>query len=113
MEAVDPPQVAATLADLARQVDSVRTHAADAWGADAVARQTRVVARRAAALLGALQETLSDWYGFYAGYDPLFTWWAEAPYAKVDESLGGTGFEEFPDDGKLLQGAAQAEQVAR
>ncbi|NIR44233.1 MAG: DUF885 domain-containing protein [Gemmatimonadetes bacterium] len=92
MEPVDPPRVAATLAELARQVDSVRTHRAETWRADSgagagAADRTRVVARRAAGLLDELQETLEDWYGFYAGYDPLFTWWAEAPYARLDEAI--------------------------
>ncbi|MGH9842739.1 MAG: DUF885 family protein, partial [Blastocatellia bacterium] len=30
---------------------------------------------------------LRTWYGYYNGYDPLFTWWAEEPYKAVDQSL--------------------------
>jgi uncharacterized protein (DUF885 family) len=88
MEPVDPQPVAATLAELARQVDSVRVDAAEALRDDSVDRRTRVVARRAANLLRELRETLEDWHGFYAGYDPLFSWWTEAPYARADEALG-------------------------
>lgn len=92
METVDPQPAAATLAELARQVDSVRAHMAEAWRAAASERGradqlTRVVARRAAGVVDELQETLEDWYGFYAGYDPLFTWWVEEPYARLDEAL--------------------------
>jgi uncharacterized protein (DUF885 family) len=92
METVDPQRVAATLADLAREVDSVRTHMGEAWrtatsGGARADHMTRVVARRAAGLLDELQETLEDWYGFYAGYDPLFTWWVETPYGRLDEAL--------------------------
>ncbi|HSG81871.1 MAG TPA: DUF885 family protein, partial [Gemmatimonadota bacterium] len=88
MEPVDPQPVAARLAELARQVDSIQADKAEAMRGEAVDRRTRVVARRAANLLSELRETLEDWYGFYAGYDPLFTWWTEDPYARADEALG-------------------------
>ena len=29
----------------------------------------------------------TEWFNFYNGYDPLFTWWMGMPYAKVDEAL--------------------------
>lgn len=34
-----------------------------------------------------LQEALRSYYRFYYGYDPMFTWWAEKPYKKVDSLL--------------------------
>jgi hypothetical protein len=37
----------------------------------------------AATLLG----TLGTWYGFYSGYDPLFTWWVRKPYEELVEAL--------------------------
>ncbi len=94
MEPTDPSQIAATLAALASRVDSVRERAAEAWRPDSTSppgqpsRLTRVVARRAALLLDELQQTLKDWHGFHAGYDPLFTWWTTAPYARADSALG-------------------------
>ena len=33
------------------------------------------VANRAAAATEDLQRTLKNWYSFYQGYDPVFTWW--------------------------------------
>ena len=30
-----------------------------------------------------------EWFNFYNGYDPLFTWWMGVPYTKVDEALKG------------------------
>jgi hypothetical protein len=46
------------------------------------------------AILGAtaveqLRAITSEWFTFYNGYDPLFTWWMGVPYTKVDEALKG------------------------
>jgi uncharacterized protein (DUF885 family) len=30
-----------------------------------------------------LRERLEEWYGFYHGYDPMFSWWVAAPYESV------------------------------
>jgi uncharacterized protein (DUF885 family) len=82
METVVPESTARILARAAeqaaaatRQLDSV------------AARPTRIVAHRAAAEILSLRETLRRWYEFYAGYDPLFTWWSKAPYEKTSEAL--------------------------
>ena len=45
------------------------------------------IANRAARMVGRLQRSLSSWYRFYAGYDPLFTWWVEKPYTEADSAL--------------------------
>jgi hypothetical protein len=45
------------------------------------------VANRAAALLDKLKEALANWYGFYHGYDPLFTWWVTTPYQALEKAL--------------------------
>jgi len=50
-------------------------------------RATKTVAHRAANLLVGLRRTLEQWFRYYAGYDPLFTWWAAAPYKKADEAI--------------------------
>ena len=71
--------------------------------AGAITDVTREVARLRAtpprvnpdqAILGAtaveqLRAITSEWFTFYNGYDPLFTWWMGVPYAKVDEALKG------------------------
>jgi len=87
MEPVDGQRVAATLTALTRQVDSVR----QALAARAGPRdpRDRIVGRRAAGLLDDLQRTFRGWYRFYAGYDPLFTWWTEKPYQDADAALAG------------------------
>jgi hypothetical protein len=45
------------------------------------------VANRAAAATEDLQRTLKNWYSFYQGYDPVFTWWIADPYKKADAAL--------------------------
>lgn len=45
------------------------------------------VAMRAANFTDQIQKYLVDWYAFYSGYDPLFTWWCEKPYQSLDRSL--------------------------
>jgi hypothetical protein len=47
---------------------------------------------RDAAMLGAtavdqLRAITTEWFAFYDGYDPLFTWWIGMPYRKLDEAL--------------------------
>ena len=44
---------------------------------------------RAADAVQALRSNLSTWYSFYYGYDPMFTWWMETPYKKLDVALDG------------------------
>jgi uncharacterized protein (DUF885 family) len=89
LEPLDPAEAAHTLARLVTQVDSVRSaveaglSARDATGL----KPTRIVAFRAAAVAGELRQTLQRWHRFYAGYDPLFTWWVAEPYRRADAAL--------------------------
>lgn len=34
-----------------------------------------------------LRRTLSEWFRFYDGYDPLFTWWCKTPHSELDSAL--------------------------
>lgn len=103
MLTVDPRDAAATVARLAADIDQVRRaveaglgeagHAAEVDRARAERalvplKPTKVLARRAARMVEDLKRALADWYGYYAGYDPLFTWWVSAPYKKADQALG-------------------------
>jgi uncharacterized protein (DUF885 family) len=63
--------------------------AAKAAGDVAPIRATKIVALRAAEELSGLRQTLEQWQKYYAGYDPMFTWWTTAPYKKTDEALRG------------------------
>ena len=48
---------------------------------------SKVVAHRSAEIISSLKSTLKDWYDFYSGYDPLFTWWARDPYRRADSVM--------------------------
>ncbi len=47
----------------------------------------KTVAYRALGALNILRNALRNWYTFYHGYDPIFTWWNEEPYKALDQSL--------------------------
>ncbi|KUJ10735.1 uncharacterized protein LY89DRAFT_700656 [Mollisia scopiformis] len=44
-------------------------------------------AYRAANTIDQLRDHLKEWYGFFKGYDPMFTWWVSKPYEKIDEEM--------------------------
>jgi hypothetical protein len=46
-----------------------------------------IAAHRAAAAAAELRGALQRWHRFYAGYDPLYTWWAVEPYRRADAAL--------------------------
>jgi len=81
MEPIDSAKIAATLNDLRKQVDERRR---------AIERSSdikKTVANRAAVAINGLRGNLRNWYTFYNGYDPLFTWWNEEPYKALDQSM--------------------------
>jgi hypothetical protein len=53
----------------------------------AALKPTKLIAYRAQDTLGDLSTALRGWYEYYAGYDPLFTWWNAAPYKKLTRNL--------------------------
>jgi uncharacterized protein (DUF885 family) len=86
MEKIDAQKIAAQLNDLNKQIESSR-RALDASLRAEPGKLKRPVANRAATTVASLRNTLRAWYGYYNGYDPLFTWWVEEPYKAVDQSL--------------------------
>jgi uncharacterized protein (DUF885 family) len=103
MTAPDHPALARTLAELTKHVDSLRAQfeparPASAGGATpdtSVARPTRAapprvsrtVANRAAEQIDQMRQTMTGWYRFYDGYDPMFSWWNRDPYRKLDSAM--------------------------
>ncbi|HJU64859.1 MAG TPA: hypothetical protein VJ596_04245, partial [Gemmatimonadaceae bacterium] len=47
----------------------------------------RELALRAADATDSLRASLTNWFAFFNGYDPLFTWWVGLPFKNVDRSL--------------------------
>src|ERR1044072_1882023 len=102
MEPIDSAKTAATLNELKKQVDERRTAMEASLKpprggdsnvtADAV-RVKKTIANRAVGAINGLRNTLRNWYTFYNGYDPVFTWWNEEPYKALDQSL--TNYAQF------------------
>ena len=82
---VDARATAATLDAIADELAPLTATLRDRGAAAPVVKG--VVAERAAQHTDDLRRTLRGWHGFYDGYDPLFTWWAAKPYARLDKAL--------------------------
>lgn len=80
METPDPAAAAAALSAAAASVDDVRR---------TVENVPPIRAARAAAAIDRLLAALEKWHCFYAGYDPLMTWWIADPYRRAGEALKG------------------------
>lgn len=50
-------------------------------------RADAALATQAAAAVDALRASTAEWFNFYNGYDPLFTWWLGLPYKQFDAGL--------------------------
>jgi hypothetical protein len=79
---IDPQKTAATLTSVVKAIEVARRSNS---GADVKVKST--VANRAAIGLVGIRNTLRDWYNFYSGYDPVFTWWVSQPYRDVDQAI--------------------------
>jgi hypothetical protein len=99
MEPIDSAKTAATLNDIRKRIEETR-RAVEAGLRSERVPETRAetvepikvkktVAFRAVGALNNLRNNLRNWYGFYNGYDPIFTWWNENPYRALDETLAG------------------------
>jgi uncharacterized protein (DUF885 family) len=99
LEPPDPRAAARTIADVTKQVDSLRALFDEGSArtgekkAGATTRHrsapvvTRTVANRSADNLDQIRGVVSSWYKYYDGYDPLFSWWLKDPYAKLNDAL--------------------------
>jgi uncharacterized protein (DUF885 family) len=81
MEPLDAAKAAATIDALSRQVAQARK------AAETGTPPKPLLALRAARTLDTLHRVLQEWYDFYNGYDPLFTWWLQEPYKGADHAL--------------------------
>lgn len=80
---IDPAKTAAALNDLAKQIAATQKTFDD----PKTTKPKRTVANRAVRTVDGLRRTLRNWYTFYNGYDPIFTWWCESPYKATDDAL--------------------------
>jgi uncharacterized protein (DUF885 family) len=90
MKAIDSPKTAALLTKLSKQIDATSKAVEAGLKPDAkddVIKVKKTVANRGVAAITSLRATLRNWFGFYNGYDPMFTWWVGEPYKSVDQAL--------------------------
>jgi uncharacterized protein (DUF885 family)/dienelactone hydrolase len=78
-------KVADTVSGLAKSIEEAR-HTLEREGRGR-GNFPRLVANRTLADVESLRGSLREWFGFYDGYDPLFTWWLREPYRAADEAL--------------------------
>ncbi len=86
---IDAQASATLVAAIVTEIDKTRSSLEASLGADSgkTKRPSRIVAFRAAEALDVVKQAVGSWYQYYAGYDPLFTWWVAQPYKRLDASL--------------------------
>jgi uncharacterized protein (DUF885 family) len=90
MEPVMPQEAAATLTELPKQIEEARRQWELQIRADNsvdAQRKRKILGGRTSAKLNSLRNTLRQWFVFYDGYDPQFTWWTEEAYRAADAAL--------------------------
>ncbi len=80
--AINGQQVAKTLNDVKKQISKSIEELKK--GDSLESKQAKVASDAVRGLQGSLQ----DYFNFYNGYDPLFTWWVPKTYTEVDSLLG-------------------------
>jgi len=88
MDPIDSAKAAATLNALKKQVEDTRRQVeAGLRGGDEAVKPKKTVAFRAVNAINSLRGNLRNWYTFYNGYDPVFTWWVEQPEKELDDAM--------------------------
>lgn len=90
-ERIDPREAAGTMDATAEEIErltrALREQARRDGGVISRPGFTPAVATRAANYARHLRSVLTDFDQFYAGYDPLYTWWAVLPFKRLDDAL--------------------------
>jgi Bacterial protein of unknown function (DUF885) len=105
LASIDATTSSRAIADITRQVDSLRAlfevpagrggngAAGAAQAGDSVRprptppKVSRTVANRAADNTDQLRQLAGAWFRYYDGYDPVFSWWVKEPYQRLNEAL--------------------------
>lgn len=81
MKPIDPESCAKAMKSLLDEIKKTKSEIEKGLKVD------KVVAYRGANVLDDLKRKLEEWYRFYSGYDPMFTWWVEKPYEDAHKEL--------------------------
>jgi hypothetical protein len=107
MQPIEPPKIAVLLTAMKKQIEETQKRVeagvrppgrGEGRGEQRAESATeskveplkakKTVVNRAVATINSLRGTMRNWFGFYNGYDPMFTWWAAEPYREADAALG-------------------------
>jgi hypothetical protein len=89
LEDIDPEKAAGALTAVTNEIARVRAGLEKGAGgaSPAAVPVARDLAARVPVAVDQLRSSLGEWFAFYNGYDPLFTWWNGLPYKKADAAL--------------------------
>jgi uncharacterized protein (DUF885 family) len=87
MEKIDSAKAADTLNSLKKEIERTRKAVEAGMKSQGGAKVSKTTANRAWTTVNSLRRTLREWFGFYNGYDPVFTWWAAEPYKAADQAI--------------------------
>lgn len=90
MDPIDSEEAARTVSEMAADIKKLQKSLEEKQKSKS--EQTnempnKILANRAAQKTDELRRILKNWNEFYAGYDPVFTWWMKQPFEKVDKQL--------------------------
>lgn len=85
LEPVDARAAAEELDQLVARIAAVRSELSSSL--ENGQGPTPILGLRAADAVSSIRRTLDAWYGYHAGYDPLFTWWVEAPHQALTAAM--------------------------
>ena len=87
LEDVDSRKAAGQLTGVTRQIAEMRARLEKEPGG--VPGLTKELAARGADAVDGLRNSMTTWFNFAYGYDPVFTWWMGMPFQQLDAALQG------------------------
>ena len=90
LKPMEGEKAARVLHELHLNIEKATTTLASKQEVEGEAR-SRTDGIRASRRVRDLNRSLRQWYAYYAGYDPLFTWWCKKPYETLEMDLRELG----------------------
>src|SRR5437870_1334325 len=90
MDRIDPEEAAKVVSDIAAKIKKLQKDLEEKLKSKSAQTNdvpNKILANRAAQKAEELRWILKNWNEFYAGYDPVFTWWMRQPFEKADKQL--------------------------
>ncbi len=90
VDPIDPRSAAGRITAAHKSIAAIRARVEAGLTSGGPANAIRIapeLAGRTAAAVDALRSSMAEWFNFYNGYDPLFTWWMHLPYGHLTREL--------------------------